>query len=223
MFDAVIFDFDGVLYNSEPLHLKACNTVFKPYQIAIDEDQYYKNYVGLSDQELFPIILASANYPYHASMISELVNLKVAEFKRIIHQDTTFTDNQTITVVLDHLLKANKKLAICSGATRDEIVTVLSKLEDGKMAPYFKTIISINDVSMGKPSPQGYQLTSERLNVPPHRCLVIEDTPTGIKAAKAAGMFVAGLVGTHTQDQLTAADIVIHHLSELMNNTLLLT
>lgn len=217
MFDAVIFDFDGVLYDSEPVHLQACNLLFKSYGISIDQAIYFKQYVGLSDKEIFPLVLATKDYAMTAKEIDQLVKMKVDIYKQLINQNAVLHSRQAITTVLEQLSKSKKKIAICSGATREEIITVLGKLESGKIQSYFELIVSIEDVDQGKPSPKGYQLASQRLQVKPEACLVIEDSVNGIRAAKSAGMYAVGITGTHEADILKEADRVIHQLTELFN------
>lgn len=216
MFNAVIFDFDGVVFDSEPIHLNACNNVLKSHGIVIDDKIFFTKYVGLSDQEMFPLVFKDNGCAVNQDQIEQLLKQKVNEYKKLINDHITLRSNHALLDVLEHLKKLNKKLAICSGAARDEIEVVFSKLENKDLKAFFEVIISVNDVDKGKPSPQGYLLTSKLLKVQPNCCLVLEDTPDGIKAAKSAGMFVIGLVGTVEKAKLMEADLVISHMSELL-------
>lgn len=216
IFDAIIFDFDGVLFDSESLHFQACKLALERYQIKLNESTYDEKYVGLSDQELLPLILSREGCPLEVNDINNIIKMKWDEYRNLIDKSPQLFLKNGLKNVLDELVKANKKIAICSGATREEIEMILSRLENGKILSYFESIVTIEDVDRGKPSPQGYQLTSKRLGISPDRCLVVEDSLNGIRAAKSAGMFVVGLVGTLAQANLKEADKIIYQLPELL-------
>lgn len=95
-------------------------------------------------------------------------------------------------------------------------MAVLSKVRQGKLRAYFDTIVTAEDVQIGKPSPEGYLLTAKRLDVLPSRCLVIEDTPYGVNAAKAAGMQVIGLMTTYERQHFFTAERVVKGYRQLL-------
>lgn len=216
IFDAVIFDFDGVIFHSEPIHLEACNNVLQSYGISIEEKLYYEKYVGLSDHEMFPLIFNGIKRVFNSEEVTQVVKEKIAEYKKLINSLPLLSVDPNLINLLDLLKINDKKIAICSGVTREEIDIILAKLANGKLQSYFDTIISIDNVSQGKPSPDGYLLTAKSLNVQPQQCLVIEDTPHGIQAAKSAGMYTFGLAGTLPEFKLQSADKVIFSLADLV-------
>lgn len=217
MFQAVIFDFDGVILDSEPLHYKACIPVFKSLGLELNYDEYVEKYLGLSDKEMFPKFFSERGCSYSPDKIKVLISEKTARYQEIIEQCDDLPMIDSVDQYIVHVSKKISKIAICSGSTRKEIMAVLAKLKQGGLQPYFNTIVTSEDVQRGKPSPEGYLLTAERLNVPPEQCLVIEDTPHGIDAAKDAGMYVIGLLTSYTKSQLQHADKIITHFSQLIN------
>lgn len=192
---AVIFDFDGVIIDSEPLHYEACLNVLKETGVNLSYKEYVKKYLGLSDKEMFPQLLMDRGRQFAANEITSLINKKIEHYINIIniHPNLPFTKN--ITQYIEKLIQEKKKIAICSGSTKKEILAVLTKLNGGSFLPYFNTIVTSEDVEHGKPSPEGYLLTAKRLGVSPDKCLVIEDSSHGIEAATKAGMCVIAFTG----------------------------
>ncbi|KTC78873.1 HAD family hydrolase [Legionella cherrii] len=216
MFDAIIFDFDGVILDSEPIHYDAYCQVLKPLGITISYPEYMEHYLGLSDKDMFPKLLRNKGLNFSKVEIQRLIQQKTQAYTNIINR----CDPLPLIVDFDQFLfkiaPKVKKLAICSGSSRGEITTVLSRVRQGKLHAYFDTIVTAEDVQAGKPSPEGYLLTAQRLDVVPGRCLVIEDTPYGVKAAKAAGMQVIGLMTSYDRHQFLTADQVITGYRQLL-------
>ncbi len=216
MIEAVIFDFDGVLYDSEPLHHASYHSIFKDYAIQLSEEAYMRYYVGQSDQFIIADVLAQHEVTSTPEIIKQLTTQKIRAFQTLIHRHVSLPSKSGMHELLTLLKQNQLKIAICSSAARDEIQLILSKLEGGMLQSYFELITSVDDVTYPKPSPQPYQLTSQRLMTHVTQCLVIEDTDIGIRAAKAAGMQVAGLVGTLPPDRLDGADYLITEVKEVL-------
>lgn len=216
MFDAVIFDFDGVILNSEPLHYQACCEIFKPLGIELTWPEFLENYIGIPDKEMFPLIFKNKNLIFSLTEIKRFLDLKVKFYTEIINSHAKLPMVSGVDRYIKFLHKSNIKTAICSGSTKYEINAVLSKLNNGELLDYFKIIIASDDVQFGKPSPEGYLLTAEKLNLSPEKCLVIEDAPHGITAAKAAGMKVFALPTTQHKSKLLQADRVVDSFAELL-------
>lgn len=212
-FKAIIFDFDGVLFDSESIHLQACNKVFHALGFNVSEEEYFKNYVGLSDNEMFPLILKDKKIKCDSNELNMLKESKINAYKNIIN-NSAFLD--AFLNVKDFIISCSKiidKFAICSGSTREEVETTLNKLENGELQKYFHHITTIEDVNIGKPSPAGYLLTANRLGISPQSCLAIEDTQKGATAAKNAGMRVAAI--SLTNANITNVDIVARNYTEI--------
>jgi beta-phosphoglucomutase len=216
MFKAVIFDFDGVILDSEPLHYEACSHVFKPLGLTLNYAEFVEKYLGLADKEMFPKFFSARNVHVTSEKMNALMEEKTRQYQKIIRQCEDLPMIDSVDVYMDCISQKVPKLGICSGSTRNEISAVLSKLKSGTLQSYFNTIVTSEDVQQGKPSPEGYLLTAKRLDVLPEHCLVIEDTPHGVEAAKTAGMYVIALLTTYTKNQLQQADEVVSHYSQLI-------
>ncbi|WP_419419391.1 HAD family hydrolase [Legionella sp. D16C41] len=216
MIEAIIFDFDGVVLDSEPLHYEACCQVLKPLNLTLSYKEYQEQYLGLADKEMFPKLMQRMNYPISKDEIKLLAHKKSKVYIDIITQAQTLPVIEGFQNFLMSIATKVKKLAICSGSTRNEIESALTKIAEGKLSTYFDTIVTTENVSQGKPSPEGYLLTAERINIKPEHCLVIEDTPHGIQAAKEAGMRVIGLLTSYKHTKLLKADKTISNFKQLL-------
>jgi len=205
-YQAMIFDFDGVILDSEPWHFEACRDFFDSIQAPLTYQDYLARYLGLSDHEMFPKVLHDHNIELSSNDIRTLISKKVANYTEIVQSSHALPTVPGVIEFIDSARCANIKIAICSGSTRPEIETVLSKIHHGELHRSFETIVTANDLQFGKPSPEGYLLTANRLQVSPTQCLVFEDAPPGIKAAKSANMDVMAVLTTHQQHELMQAD-----------------
>jgi beta-phosphoglucomutase len=216
MFNAVIFDFDGVILDSEPLHYEACMLVLNNIGLAMTYTEYAQHYIGLADKEMFPKLLQNKGYVISSEHMADFIMQKVKLYKQLINNHPTLPLITGIANYLHYLKKQHIKTAICSGSAREEINAVLEKANNGELQQYFNIIVSSEDVQFGKPSPEGYLLASQKLNIAPDKCLVIEDTPHGIDAAQSAGMTTVALLTTHTKDQLQKAHKIVGDFSEIL-------
>lgn len=214
-YKAIIFDFDGVLFDSEPIHFRAYNEALGDLGFSISEQEYFQRYVGLSDQELFALFFNDKSIPYELKQINELMSKKVHAYKSIIDSSLCLEGLFHVQTFISTYAEEVDDFAICSGATREEINATLNKLNNGELKSYFKHIITIDDVSKGKPSPEGYLLTAHRLNIHPQYCLAIEDTPKGASAAKNAGMSIAALTSSLDYSQFSNVDLVAQNFEEI--------
>lgn len=214
-YKAIIFDFDGVLFDSEKIHLYACNQVFKTLGFTITEEKYFQNYVGLSDNEMFDLILKDMNIKLKQDTVKSLRKNKIAAYKEYLTHSISLDGVPGVKEFLQTYAQRINRFAICSGATSEEIEDTLLKLENGELKDYFKHVISIDNISIGKPSPEGYLLAANRLGILPQYCLAIEDTPVGIAAAKNAGMDVIGITTSHEESALKQADFVANNYNEI--------
>lgn len=216
MFEAVIFDFDGVILDSEPIHYETCCSVFGALGIELSYTEFMVHYLGLADKEMFPKLLHDKGFNFSADEIKQLIQQKENAYTHIIRSREYLPLIADFEQFIFKIASTVKKIAICSGSSRNEIIAVLSKVRQGKLQAYFSTIVTAEDVAVGKPSPEGYLLTAKRLQVSPSRCLVIEDTLHGVKAAKAAGMQVIGLMTTYDRQEFLIADRVISGFRQLL-------
>ena len=216
MLRAVIFDFDGVITDSEILHLRAFNRVLAQHDIEITTKDYYKEYLGLTDVDCFKLLIHQGLLEAEQQQIENLVKQK-----NLIFEEMAKTEGQIIEGVRDFLqmLKENNvPMAICSGAVRAEIELIL---EQARLSPFFAVIVSAEQIKKGKPHPEGFLLTLQKLNsnvtdpILPNQCIVIEDSHWGLKAARAAQMHTIAVTNSYDADQLSMAEKIVTCLSEL--------
>ena len=191
----VIFDFDGVIADTESLHLQAYNHAFKEHApqlgrpLVISHEAYYSTYIAYGDREAIQHMLADAQLPDDAALLNTLCHAKehlfasrLADFAQPlpgVHDLLTWLEARGVP------------RAICSGAQRREIEILLNAFH---IRNHFDIIVTIEDVRLGKPDPEGYNTAFDKLHIKydatlnKSTSLVIEDSAGGCAAAKAAGI-----------------------------------
>jgi beta-phosphoglucomutase len=221
MLRAVIFDFDGVITDSEILHFRAFNQVLRQYGIELTKQEYYKTYLGFNDADCYGLLINQGLLKAEMEQISNLI-----EEKKQIYKELARTEGKMIEGVRDFLtlLEENSvTMAICSGSLLTEVEMVL---EDTGLRDLFEVIVSGEQVRKGKPDPEGFLLTLKRLNsnvnsgqaenhILPSECIVVEDSHWGLEAAKAAGMHTIAVTNSYGAEQLSMADKIVNQLNEL--------
>ncbi len=213
-YQAIIFDFDGVLLDSEPLHFQAYMQVLRPLQIDFSYDLFVSRYVGLSDVDFFPKVLK--DFSLHDKDVQKLMKEKVCLYEQILLKKKNLHFAHGAKELLERISAKNKPIAICSGSTKSEIFIALDHIDNGELKKYFSHIVTVDDVQEGKPSPKGYLETARRMGIDPERCLAIEDSPKGIEAAKSANMRVTAITSNYGTDLLDQADRIVSSLVELI-------
>lgn len=200
MIQAIIFDFDGVLFDSVSLHYEATQAVLKEVGIDLSKEIFHEKYLGLPDLVVFEDLLP----PIHSSPehIRQLIRRKVDIYLSRTHHSPSLPAIPGAGDFLKKVSLQTQNLAVFSNGNRLEVTGALAKLDQGTLLPYFKYVTTIEDVRKGKPDPEGYLLSAKKLGVSPQDCLVIEDSFDGIRAAKAAGMKVIGLATSHPAEAL---------------------
>ncbi|MHC4678876.1 MAG: HAD family hydrolase [Planctomycetota bacterium] len=216
MLRAVIFDFDGVITDSEILHLRAFNRSLVPYGIEISTKDYYTDYLGFSDFDCYKALIDNGLLNIDEQQIAGVIGQKSKIFEEL-----TRTEGRTIEGVhefLKMLEESKVPMAICSGSLLTEIEVML---DEAKLRHFFAVIVSAEQVKKGKPSPEGFLLTLLKLNKKRHppiaagECIVIEDSRWGLEAGNAAGMHTIAVTNSYEADQLTLAEKVVAKLNEL--------
>ena len=209
MLRALIFDFDGVVADSEPIHFAMFRRVLAEIGLPMTETDYYEHYVGYDDKGCFSAVLAAHGRPVSQPVVEDLIARKARVFLDHIKQHLVVFPGVRELV---RQAAARHRLAIASGALRHEIEFIL---EAAGIRKEFEHITSAEDVRRGKPDPEGYlhALASLNRSTPPGQsslsageCLVIEDTIPGIRAAHGAGMKVLAVANTHAMEALIEAD-----------------
>jgi len=216
MLKAVIFDFDGIITDSEILHLRAFNKVLAQLGIAISTKDYYKKYLGLMDEDCFKLVAKKNRLSLDCQNIRNLMAQKAQIFEELAKTEGRIIEG--VPEFLRMLQRNNVPMAICSGALLAEIELIL---EEARLRHFFAVIVSAEQVKKGKPNPQGLLLTLQKLNhnrqkpIAAKECIVIEDSHWGLQAARAAGMHTVAVTNSYDADQLSLAEKIVARLDEL--------
>jgi beta-phosphoglucomutase family hydrolase len=176
-FDAYIFDCDGTLADTMPLHYRAWCAALKQHNAEFPEALFYE-LGGVPTERIVEILNERHG---HSMPVRETAALKDNLFAQLIPQTLPIEP----VVELVHQFHGAKPLAVASGGTREIVTKILDALGILKK---FEAIVTAEDYRRGKPAPDPFLEAARQLGVPPARCLVFEDTPAGIAAAEAAGM-----------------------------------
>jgi beta-phosphoglucomutase len=205
---AIVFDFDGVLADSEPLHFQAFHRVLAGIGITIDRDEYYAQYLGFDDVGAFRAMAAARGRDWDDEQIAALVAHKTTVFDDLLASDGVLYPNAAACV---ERLAARFPLGIASGALKHEILAIL---KGSGLERHFRFVVAAGDTRRSKPAPDPYRRAAELHNLPPAACLAIEDSRWGIESAKAAGLRCIAVTNTYPAHELTMADAVITSLDE---------
>lgn len=212
---AVIFDFDGVIVETEPLHHQSFCQVVEPDGLACDWAEYVRVYIGFDDRDLFREAYRRAGRSLSDQRLRELVDAKAQAFITLTSAGVSHYEGVPEMI---RQVAACYPVAICSGALRSDIDPLLEHLE---LSSLFPVRVTAEDVSASKPDPACYRLAVERVaaalgvELAPASCVAIEDTPTGIQAAVGAGLQAWGVTHTHACEELKMADRVFDSLREI--------
>lgn len=205
---AVIFDMDGVIIDSEPIHFETDMETMKYLGCNILKEELEK-YVGTTNEYMFSDI--KKNYNIQKS-VEDIINYRAKIIKNKIVQ-SDLEPIEGIRELLSELQKKNIPAAIASSSPKDFINVVVSKF---KLQEYFKYIVSGEEVANGKPAPDVYIETAKKLGVSPKDCTVIEDSKNGVLAAKSAGMRCIGFQNVNSGNQdLSKANIIVKSIAEI--------
>ena len=215
MIQAVIFDFDGVIANSEPLHLAAFRDVLSAEGVVLTEQEYYERYLGYDDRGVFRALSRERELGWDAARVLALVDRKAVHLEGLEHQHSILFPGAEQAI---RRLAAALPLAIASGALRTEILRILDR---AGLTQFFGAIVAAEDSPAGKPAPAPYlravSLLSAATGGPlaPGDCVAIEDSQWGLESARAAGLRTIGITHTYPATSLKSADLVIAHLDAL--------
>lgn len=190
MLDGIVFDFDGIIVDTEPLHYRAFLEVLRPLGVDFDYPTYLREYIGFDDRDAFRYAAQTTGQTMDHARLAELVALKAEAFETLVGRGIEPFPG---SVELIREAAAAMHIAIASGATKRDIELILPHLGDGGLPRLFTTIVTANDVARSKPDPESYALAVTRLGLDPANCLAIEDTTAGLTSARAAGMRTLGV------------------------------
>ncbi|GGG39800.1 ABC transporter ATP-binding protein [Croceivirga lutea] len=209
MVKAVLFDMDGVIINSEPLHYKAYHQMFKDFGITVDAS-LYESFTGMATLPICQILVDHFNLDYEAK---ELVARKRSHFKDLFFNDP---DLQLIDGVLERIqdyYENGLTLVLASSASMPNINNVFKRFN---LDQYFVAKLSGADLQQSKPHPEIFNKAAAASGHKKENCMVIEDSTNGIIAAKAAGIYCVGYDSPNSKNQdYSQADKVIHSFEEI--------
>lgn len=217
MLSAVIFDFDGVIVDTEPLHYRAFQEVLDPMGLGYSWEEYLATYIGFDDRDAFRTVFSSKGKILGGDRLVELIDQKAHAFNRIISRGV---EPYPGVVELIRDVKQQVPVALCSGALRCDIDPILEQLS---LTGVFDVIVTADDVPASKPDPASYLLTIRRLTeafpahegIVPSSMLAIEDTPAGIASARGAGLEVLAVTNSYPAAKLSAASSIVDSLANL--------
>lgn len=220
MLRAVIFDFNGIIVDDEPIHFELFQKVFAEEGIDLTKDAYYARYLGFDDRGAF-----SFGYHEHQRELSDAKLVALIERKAVYYQDAIRNQVAIFPGVkaLVASLADQLPLAVASGALRNEIETILAT---AGLIQHFRVIVSAEDVERGKPEPDIFLKALAALNgqgvkpIQPSECVVIEDSKEGIKGARRAGMKCLAVTNSHPAELLGEANTIVTSLQEVELATL---
>ena len=217
---AIVFDFDGVIADNEPLHLRAFQQTLVKEGIELSAADYYSRYLGYDDVGLMQVLAADRGISMNDRQITALVTRKGAKLQEMLHQGHSLFPG---AVEFIRSAAAEVPIAIASGALRHEIVEIIVA---AGVSELFTAIVAAGDIPQSKPSPAPYLRAFERLrqgsgrDLDPQRCVAIEDSRWGIESAQGAGLRCVGVTSSYSAAELQGAELVVGGLGELTLSTL---
>jgi beta-phosphoglucomutase len=203
MASGILFDFNGVLIDDEDQHCNALIATLAEYGYSLDRETYYRDYLGFDDRECFRFTFERMNRSTDPRTLDQAVARKHAAYQQAIRGSIRLVPGAA-EFVEDAALDGFQ-LAIVSGALRSEIDLILDL---AGLRSHFAEIVAAEDVSACKPDPAGYNRARERLELSPGRCVVVEDSLPGLRAARGAGLRCAMLTTSHPEAACAEADVV---------------
>jgi beta-phosphoglucomutase len=212
---AIVFDFDGVIADSEPLHLRAFQQTLAEEHIELTAGDYYARYLGYDDVGLVQTLAADRGLAMSDREITALVARKGVRLQQLLQGDQVLFPGAADFI---RAAAAQVPIGIASGALKHEIDEIV---EAAGIKHLFATIVSSGDTPQSKPSPAPYLLAFERLrqasgrNLDPRRSVAIEDSKWGLESARGAGLRCVGVTNSYPAAELNGAELVVDGLNAL--------
>ena len=211
-----IFDMDGTLADTMPTHQLAWDTLMPELGVSVDRDDFFSWSAGLTNREIFPRLLGS---DITVDEVNRLSEHKESLFRELYRSQMTAVKGAE--AFLQRTTTAGYRRGVGTAAPPPNVDLVLDGLN---LRQHFQTIVCNTDVKHGKPDPEIFLLAAQRLGSRPEDCVVFEDAPAGIEAARRAGMACVVITSTLTREQIAALDDtrhVVHVVSDFTDPTLL--
>lgn len=211
MLSAVIFDFDGIIVDSEPMHFRAFNEILNPLDMEISWEDYCEIYIGFDDRDAFREAFKRNRKKTCTRDIKHLIEQKAEVFQKYIKNGEATPLPGAVELIKS--IPVRLPIALCSGALREDILPIIGTLG---IENAFSKIITAEDTPKSKPHPAPYKLAIEKLEIDdPATAVAIEDTPAGIMSAKGAGLKVLAVTNSYDRDYLMEADAITDSLENI--------
>ncbi|TRU51019.1 MAG: HAD family phosphatase [Microcystis aeruginosa Ma_QC_Ch_20071001_S25] len=201
MLKAVLFDFNGVIINDEPIHQELINEILIGENLLPLGSEFAELCLGRSDRVCLRNVLTRRGRQVTEEYLTKLINKKASLYRERIGKLEKLPIYEEIYSFLERVKARELQIGLVTGAIRSEVESIL---QQAALGDYFSVIVTGDEISTSKPQPDGYLLAVERFNrwnfnlqLQPWECLVIEDTFVGCEAAKRAGMQVVGIAHTY--------------------------
>lgn len=201
----VIFDMDGVLVDSAAAHFQSWRRLGRQQGIQVTQEQFSATF-GRQNRDIIPLLFGRVSEP----ALQELADRKERIYRDLIRADPPIVDGAMDLVVSLH--EAGAQLAVGSSGPRANIDLILEAMG---VRDRVRVVVSSDDVSRGKPDPQVFSMACGRLGVPSRQCVVIEDAPSGVEAARAAGAYCVAVLMHHSRESMKRAHRVVEKLADL--------
>jgi HAD superfamily hydrolase (TIGR01509 family) len=201
---AVLFDLDGVIVDSRPHHLAAWHRLAREHHLRHAPD-YFTQTFGLRNDAILGGLVPG---------ITPVELARLADIKEALFRDAARGRVEALPGVPELLNALDEQAApraIVTSTPRANLALILETL---RLADRFDALVAEEDASKGKPDPEGFLVAAERLGIAPACCVVIEDAPAGLRAARAGGMRAIGVTTTHGAPELGDADLIVDSLAE---------
>jgi beta-phosphoglucomutase len=212
--DAVIFDFDGVLANTEPLHLRVYQILAEEEGFHFTSDEYYSRYLGFDDVGVFEALSRDKGLRIDGHRMAALIERKTVLFQALVRESAVLFPG---TAACLRAMRAACPIAIASGALAHEITMILASAGLDGIVPI---VVAAGDTPKGKPAPDPYLLAMERMSAATGRRLrpvasvAIEDSRWGLESARDAGLLTIGLTTSYPASELGQPDLVLSDIAE---------
>lgn len=211
MLRAVIFDFNGIIVDDEPIHFELFKKVLGEEGVVLTEEAYYARYLGFDDRGAFGFGFHEHSRPLSQEKLAALIERKAVYYQEAIRNHVAIFPGVK-SLVAD--LAQSLPLAVASGALRNEVETILTT---AGLINHFRAIVAAEDVERGKPEPDIFLKALAVLNqqsnngepIAAEDCVVIEDSKEGIKGARRAGMKCLAVTNSHPAELLNEANAVV--------------
>lgn len=207
---AIVFDFDGVIADSEPLHLRSYQAILEPHGVTLDTKTYCERYLGFDDLGALRMIAQDYGLLLADEEIELLMEAKTRHFEAIVSgADVLYPGAAACARALAEVWP----VGVASGAVRHEIELML---KGAALSGTFKFIVAAGETDRTKPAPDPYLRAAELHGVAPASCVAIEDSHWGLQSARTAGMRTIAITHTYARDTLIPhADVVVDSLGEI--------